>query len=67
MINMFQNLAGFQRNLQLHVYQVDNKDFSTCIEIRNERNPNDSKQYQLSETELIDLHKLLSSILQSDK
>jgi hypothetical protein len=63
---MFQNNAGFQKGIQLIVTPKDGK-FLPCLEIRTETNPNDSKQYQLTDKELVKLRDLLTTFIDSEK
>lgn len=49
---MFQNYAGFQRHSQL-IITPKTGNVLTMLEIRTDTNPEDSKQYQLTDEELL--------------
>ena len=63
---MFQNNAGFQKGIQLIVTPKDGKTLPS-LEIRSETDPQDSKQYQLTDKELMELRDLLTSFIQAEK
>lgn len=62
---MFQNFAGFQRRSQL-IVTPKSGEILTRLEIRTDNNPEDSKQYQLTDKELLDLRDLLTSFIESE-
>lgn len=62
---IFQNYAGFQRHSQLIVSPKTGK-ILTMLEIRTDTNPEDSKQYQLTDEELIELRDLLTCIIDNN-
>ena len=63
---MFQNNTGYQKGVQLIVSPKEGQ-FSTSLEIRMDTNPNDSKQYQLTDKEVVELRDLLTSFIDSDQ
>lgn len=59
---MFQNFFGFQKHRQL-IVTAKVGEVNTIIEIREDNNPEDSKQYQLTDNELLELWGLLNSFI----
>ncbi|TAF82970.1 MAG: hypothetical protein EAZ51_01610 [Sphingobacteriales bacterium] len=62
---MFQNFKGYQKQSQLLISKT--KELTYLLEIRNEKDPNDSKQYQLTDVELIELRDLLTSLINTNE
>ena len=67
MIYMFKNNQGFQRGVQLLIRPIENPKFAWAVAIGSDKNPDDEKQYQLSDLELVEFRDLLNKIISERK